>query len=143
MDIYREPSLAAVAPLLRDAGLATADLPQDLEHFFACGAPGSPEGVVGLELYGGDAILRSLAVSPAIRGRGCGKALVGAAERHARAHRVLTVYLLTETAQGFFEGLGYRLADRSVAPEPIRRSRQFAEICRASAALMAKTLEAL
>ena len=142
MDIYRETSLATVAPLLRQGGLTTGDLPDDLEHFFACGAPGRPDGVVGIELYGGHAILRSLAVSPDARGRGCGTALVAAAERYARAHDVRTIHLLTETAREFFEALGYRPTDRAGAPETIRQSRQFAELCPASAVFMTKALDA-
>ena len=140
MNVYRETSLASIRPLLAEAGLPTADLSEELEHFFACGVPGNPAGVVGLELYGSHAILRSLAVSPGVRRRGCGKELVAAAERYARAHEVGTMFLLTETARGFFEALGYRLTDRNKAPEAIRESREFAELCPASAAFMSKTL---
>lgn len=141
MNVYRETSLASIRPLLADAGLPSADLSEDLEHFFACGAPAKPGGVVGLELYGSHAILRSLAVSPELRGRGCGRALVAAAERHAQALDVHTVFLLTETAREFFEALGYRIiTERNTAPQAIRGSREFAELCPASAAFMSKEL---
>ena len=132
---------------LRDL-LGTVDLPVDdldaldLAHCLRCGSEDDPQGVVGLELYGEHGLLRSLAVRPSSRGRGCGVALVEAAERHAATHGVRTLHLLTETAEGFFGSLGYRPAQRSEAPEAIRSTRQFSGLCPNSAAFLSKTLTA-
>lgn len=140
MDIHRRPSAAAVRSLLGAAGLPAGDLSDDLQHFLACGSRESPDGVIGLELYGRDALLRSLVVSPAMRGRGCGKALVDAVETHARDAAVERIFLLTETAEPFFASLGYSVASRDSAPDAIRGSSEFSSLCPASATFMRKVL---
>jgi len=138
--IHYQPSAEPVRQLLLEADLTTADLPETLEDFFGCGDRNRPGGVVGLELHRPYALLRSLAVSSQARGRGCGKALVAAAEEHARGKAVESIYLLTETAETFFRRLGYRTVERSTAPASIRQTREFSELCPDSAAFMVKNL---
>ena len=141
MNIYRNPAGPQVEQLLADCELPASDLsPLHLEHFFACGAAGAPQGVVGLEIYGQFALLRSLAVAADCRGAGCGKALVAQAESHARAAGVVELSLLTTTAERFFERLGYVRAAREDAPEAIRGTREFASLCPSTAAFMVKRL---
>ncbi len=141
MQIFARPSEATTKALLTAAHLPTDDLtPAHFEHFLGGGSPEHPLGVVGLELYGETALLRSLVVADSARGTGCGKALVAAAESHAQAHGVRDVYLITTTAEPFFATLGYQRADRAVVPESIRQTAQFAGLCPASAAVMAKSV---
>ena len=141
MDIYRKPSELEVKRLLAQAGLPATDIsPSHLEHFFGCGSRQAPQGVVGLEVCGQVALLRSLAVGTEARGRGCGKALVDEAERYARTRGVSTIYLLTVSAVKFFEQLGYRRIDREDAPDSIRATKEFSALCPVSSALMSKKL---
>ncbi len=141
MHVYRQPSEREARRLLGESGLPTADLtPEHFEHFFGCGSTRAPQGVIGLEIYGSEALLRSLAVSPATRGRGCGKALVAEAERYARSRGVMRMYLLTTSAEKFFERLGYARAAREAAPESIRATREFSGLCPSSSAFMLKEL---
>ncbi|MCK7515679.1 MAG: hypothetical protein MZV70_74680 [Desulfobacterales bacterium] len=64
MDIFTNPNEAAVKQLLSESGLPIADITaQHLQHFFGCGSGSELEGLVGLELYGEVALLRSLAVA--------------------------------------------------------------------------------
>jgi amino-acid N-acetyltransferase len=73
--------------LAESAGLPVADLTDGhLEHFFYCGPSESLTGLVGLELYGTDALMRSLVVAPSVRGTGIGSLLVAHAESYARTH---------------------------------------------------------
>lgn len=75
MHIFRHPPEPQIRRLLNDCGLPTTDLTaRHLKHFFSCGSEKSLRGVVGLEIYGSEALLRSLAVDKSTRGRGCGKA---------------------------------------------------------------------
>jgi amino-acid N-acetyltransferase len=142
VNIDQNPSALHVGQLLAACDLPVSDLSSEhLEHFFACGAAGAPQGVVGVELYGRVALLRSLAVAPEYRGMGCGRALVAKAESYARLRGVTQLYLLTTTAWRFFERLGYALAARESAPEEIRRTREFSALCPSSAALMVKALQ--
>ncbi len=103
MDIQKHPSQQAVKSLLSEAGLPASDIaPGLLGHFFACGSREAPMGVVGLELYGEVALLRSLAVRPAHRRGGLGSALVAHAERHARAQGVGRLYLSPPRPSAFY-----------------------------------------
>jgi amino-acid N-acetyltransferase len=127
--------------LLEAEGLPAADLTEThLEHFFFTGSDGAPSALVGLEIYGEAALLRSLVVSTASRTQGLGSALVLHAEEYAAARQVRTLYLLTNTAEPYFERRGYRRIDRTRAPPCIRSTREFASLCPASSAFMTKRL---
>ena len=141
LTISAAPSAETIRPLLERSGLPTADLSDGpLAHFFTCGPETAPTGVVGLEIHGRSALLRSLAVAEDARGQGYGQALVAEAERHARALGVRDIYLLTTTADPFFRKLGYAPLPREAAPDAIRETREFAELCPASSSLMRKEL---
>jgi amino-acid N-acetyltransferase len=135
------PSLAAAVHLLAASQLPTEDLTAaHCEHFFFAGSPTEPTGLVGLELFGNVALLRSLVVALDRRGSGEGAALLRHAEDHARALGVRTLYLLTTSAESFFAKHGYRRAPRDSAPAAIRATREFSGICPASAAFMMRQL---
>lgn len=132
---------ARIDALLAAHHLPTSDLGDGSKaRLFGCIDDGRLLGVVGLECFDGSALLRSLAVPEAGRGSGLGGALVAHAERTAAGQGIEAVYLLTETAEGFFERLGYRRGDRSHAPAAIAATTQFASLCPASSAFMAKSL---
>ena len=63
---------------LRLAALPADDLDDENVCAFALRDGGATVGYAGLELYGGDALLRSVVVDPARRGRGSGQAIVAA-----------------------------------------------------------------
>jgi amino-acid N-acetyltransferase len=127
--------------LLQSQELPVSDITDaHLEHFFFVGSDGSPTGLVGLEIYGADALLRSLVVGENARNKGLGSALVEHAEQYAGAMSVRSIYLLTTTAEAFFKRLSYMRIDRSQAPSSIEQTREFASLCPASSAFMVKSL---
>jgi amino-acid N-acetyltransferase len=139
--IRSRPSLPAAVALLSSAGLPISDLTEaHLEHFFYCGSAVELSGLVGLEFCGPYALLRSLVVIPAFRSCGLGRALVDHAESHARAEGAQALFLLTTTAESFFQRRGYAPAERGSAPAEIRGTREFTDICPASSAFMVKRL---
>jgi len=76
--------LGDVQRILADNNLPTEDLSEvDLNHFFGCGEPSNPKGVIGMEVHGTDALLRSLAVDSDVQGQGCGSSLYQQLERHS------------------------------------------------------------
>ncbi|WP_344760887.1 arsenic resistance N-acetyltransferase ArsN2, partial [Luteimonas lutimaris] len=97
-------------------------------------------GIVGLEMYGPAALLRSLAVQDTGRGVGLGAALVAHAEQFAAQQGVGTLYLLTTTATDFFERRGYSHVARDAAPASIAATSQFSDLCPSSSAFMAKSV---
>jgi amino-acid N-acetyltransferase len=137
--IHPGPSLTGTVALLERAGLPTSDLTEaHLAHFFYSGRPTAPDGLIGLELYGSHALLRSLVVAPERRSSGLGSALVDYTEAYAFRAGVQFIFLLTTTAESFFRGRGYALADRLSAPAQIRGTREFADICPESSVFMVK-----
>jgi amino-acid N-acetyltransferase len=139
VSIASGPSRAAVAALLDAADLPSADLTDaHMEHFFFCGPAAAPIALVGVELCGSNALLRSLVVRPEHRSAGLGAALVEHIEAYARSRGVRAIYLLTTTAESFFARRGYATANRASAPPEIAQTREFAGICPASSAFMMK-----
>jgi amino-acid N-acetyltransferase len=130
-----------VAALHESQGLPNSDITDEhLEHFFFAGPAGSPAGLVGLELYGADALLRSLMVGESMRGKGLGSALVEHAEHYAATQGARSICLLATTAEAFFRRLGYARIDRFRAPLSIKATREFASLCPASSAFMMRSL---
>ena len=102
-----------------------------------------PAGVIGLELHGSEALLRSLAVTADARSSGCGGALIAELEAFARSKGVNELYLLTETAESYFASRGYRSVERGSVADSIRQTREFSSLCPADAAVMKKSLVSL
>ena len=141
ISISQSPDRSGAVRLLASAGLPAADLTDEhMSAFFYAGSASAPDAMVGLEIYGPDALLRSLVVLPALRKRGLGERLVAKAEQHARERGVRTIYLLTTTAEQFFLARGYSIAAREAAPRSIQSTKEFAGLCPASSAFLSKHL---
>jgi amino-acid N-acetyltransferase len=141
VSIKARPALAAARLLLEAEGLPSSDMDAaQLEHFFFVGADAAPVGLIGLEIFVGVALLRSLVVQTAARGNGLGSALVRHAESYAASRQVRDLFLLTTTAENFFLRHGYEPTARSSAPASIVQTQEFSRLCPASSAFMRKRL---
>ena len=139
--ISSRPALETVRAILAAADLPTSDLSDEhCEHFFYAGDRSEPAGIVGVEMLGDGALLRSLVVRSDARSSGLGSALVSHVESYARSRGIREIYLLTTTAESFFEVRGYQKAMRDHAPAAIKSTREFSGICPASSAFMNKQL---
>ena len=126
---------------LKGAGLPTDDIADAAARFWRFSfADDIPAGFGGLEVHGVDALLRSVMTLPPLRGRGFGQAIVRALEAEAIVLKCRSVFVLTTTAQRFFEKLDYAPIDRAAAPAAIRATAQFAALCADSAAVMTKQI---
>ena len=63
-----------------------------------------PVGFGGLEIFGDQALLRSVVTLPPVRNRGIGTAIVSTLEAEARIRGCLAVWLATDQAAAFFRG---------------------------------------
>ena len=143
MNITRKPPEIDVKKLLASVQLPTVDItPGHMEHFFGAWTGSSLEGVVGAELLGSAALLRSLAVVASKRGSGLGSELLARVEQYATAKGVRSMFLLTTTAESYFRRRGYSPLLREAAPEAIQKTAEFTSICPASSVLMVKHLPA-
>jgi len=125
------------------ASLARAGLPaDDVEDpdllFWRFESDDVPAGFAGIEIFGQDALLRSLVTLPPVRRRGIGSAMVAKMEIEARARGARAIYLLTGDAVPFFARLGYAPCGRDAVPRAMAASRHFAKSRLASATAMAK-----
>jgi N-acetylglutamate synthase-like GNAT family acetyltransferase len=130
-----------LAAALHGAGLPADDVGEPDRLFWRYEtSETAPVGFGGLEILRDHALLRSVVTLPPLRHRGIGAAIVASLEEEARQHRCGAVWLLTGTAEGFFERLGFARCDRVVVPDAVRGTRQFAALCPDSAAVMMKRL---
>lgn len=134
-DIYQ------VKALLSACELPVDDItPGHMQHFITFWKETELAGVVGLEMLGQYALLRSLAVASDFRGLGIGTQLTTRIEEYALANQVKKLYLLTTTAEGFFAGLGYQAVDREALPEQVKTTTEFRTLCPDTAVGMTKSL---
>jgi amino-acid N-acetyltransferase len=125
--------------------LTVLNLPQDgfADHVDAAVIARAGDDLVGsaaLEIYGKSALLRSVAVSPTVQGMGVGHQLVNAALTLAKDRRIERIYLLTETAAGFFPRFGFQVIDRATVNDAVKESVEFTSACPASATVMVREL---
>ncbi len=133
---------AAIVRLLEGVSLDASDLNPaqtsaflllcDADEILACGAVERFDDRSGL--------VRSLAVRPSHRGRGLATRIMQSLETHARYRGIRQLFLLTQGAPGFFTRLHFDRCDRAQAPEPMRRSPQFTELCPSTAVCMCKDI---
>ena len=122
-----------------------ASLPLDgardhLDHFIIGEIDGELACTGGLEVYGADALLRSVVVTEEMRGRSCARQLLDRLMKNCIKLGVTRVYLLTTTAQSYFSRLDFAVVDRAQIPEAVGHSREFRGACPASATAMALQL---
>ncbi len=126
----------AIRALVEAAGLPVDGLHRVLGTALVARQGAEVVGTAALELYADGALLRSVAVARAWRGRCVGRRLVQAAKALAREREMHALYLLTTTAAPFFEMLGFRRIARSDVPVSVRTSAEFTDLCPASAVVM-------
>ncbi len=131
---------AGLRHALIGAGLPSPDTADEPARYFVLAGGGRPLAFGGVAGSGPDRLLRSVVVPGASRGTGLGSRIVAGIAEEARRSGAERLWLLTTDAAGFFDRLGWKATERSVAPDAIRQSRQFASICPASATLMVREL---
>jgi N-acetylglutamate synthase-like GNAT family acetyltransferase len=140
VDPASSQDLIGIRALLERAGLPTSDLESAQPEFVVIRADGKAIAAGALQRFGSSALLRSVVVAPDHRGSGLGHLIVSELERSARTAQITQLILLTETAVEFFAHEGYRVIERSSAPEEMRASEEFRSLCPSSATCMAKSL---
>jgi N-acetylglutamate synthase-like GNAT family acetyltransferase len=133
-------ALATARAVMTAAHLPVDDLAAEGVNLFAFEEAGEIVGYGGFELYGEDALIRSIVVVPDRRRSGLGRRIVESVVSRARNQGAERAYLLTIDAQAYFAGLGFVAVDRASAPASILATRQAAHLCPISAVLMMKAL---
>lgn len=142
--------LREIRHLLEAGGLPVDDLESGDKVFFICHSEGAVSnnnnyaeklaGVIGIEQYGEDALLRSLAVTTDMQGQGVAGKLLAYTENYCQSNGINRLYLLTQTVPRFFRNQGYVDCIRETVPRSISLTEQFRTICPSDAVCLTKTL---
>ena len=131
-----------IRDLLVESSLPVDDLgPDRLGRFLVAEDGGKLVGLIGLDVYGTTGLLRSLVVARSARRAGLGGKLVGALESAAQTAGLTDLWLLTIDAEKFFERHGFDIVEREVAPDEIRETDEFGNLCPQTAYLMTKSIQ--
>jgi len=134
--ISDEESFHAFRSLLKSSNLAVDDLDFKKDLLVGYVEDGVMVGTGGLELYGEYGLLRSLSVKLGTRGKALGTAITEYLIEQAKKRNLRGIYLLTETAHGFFLRKGFNDVSRDAVPQPLKASSEFSYVCGPSAVAM-------
>jgi glycerol uptake facilitator-like aquaporin/N-acetylglutamate synthase-like GNAT family acetyltransferase len=126
----------AMLELLRNAGLPTSDLQGTNKQFVGFRDGKRLIGAGGLERHGPYGLVRSVVVADGQRGSGNGTKISQWLLDEARSLGLEEVYLLTTSAEHFFQRIGFARVRRETVPEPIQHTAEFSELCPKSAIVM-------
>ena len=128
--------------LLRSNHLPTEDCVEQAHNFCGIFDEDDLVAAAGLEPAANYALLRSVVVQERYRDRGLARVLSEFLINQADSAGKKAVYLLTETAETYFENLGFSNVDRAQVPLEIMQTRQFKTLCPDTASCMILTLSA-
>lgn len=134
--IKDEESFQAFRSLLKSSNLPADDLDFRKDLLVGYVEDGVMVGTGGLEIYGDYGLLRSLSVKLGTRGKALGTAITEYLVEQARKRNLKGIYLLTETAHGFFLRKGFFDVSRDDVPESLKASSEFLHVCGVSAVAM-------
>ncbi len=130
-----------VINLLESEKLPVEDLPASLDNFLIAVDDDAAVGAIGMEQYDNYALLRSLVVHKKYRDKNIAAQLVHELEQKAAATGIIDLFLLTETAPGYFTKKGYATITRDDVPVALQASSEFSYVCPVSAIVMKKSLQ--
>jgi amino-acid N-acetyltransferase len=129
-------SFDAFRSLLKSSNLPADDLDFKKDLLVGYYEGDALVGTGGLEVHGSYALLRSLSVKLGIRGKSVGTTITEYLLNEARKKKLKAIYLLTETAHGFFQKKGFQSVPRNEVPEEVKASSEFAHVCPTTAVVM-------
>lgn len=131
-----EQNYQAFRSLLKSSSLPADDLNFKKDLLVGYYEDGTMVGTGALEVYGDYALLRSLSVKLGTRGKALGTAITEHLIAEAKKRNLKGIYLLTETAHGFFLRKGFLDVPRDQVPDPLKDSSEFSHVCKDTAAAM-------
>ena len=129
--------LQEIKQLLQQNKLPVEDI-ADLSHFFIAKKGKKIAGVIGLEVYNQYGLLRSMVTDANYRKYSIASSLVDKLFQYAVELGLKEMYLLTETAEQYFQKKGFHTIERDNAPKAIKQTKEFSHLCPSSAVVMKK-----
>jgi len=132
--------LPLITDLLKSFNLPVSDLDTAPIQIFGIKENNNLIAAGALEIYGENAILRSIVVHRNFQGLGLGMHLTRFLETNAKKIGIKNLFLLTTTAESFFKKLNYQFIERDSCPDQIRSSAEFKELCPSTAICLHKPI---
>ncbi len=132
--------LDAIRRLLVAALLPSGDLGGPNQRFIVARQNGRVLGCAGLETFGEDGQLRSMAVHWTSRNAGLGSRLYGRLLFEALQAGVRNLYVVTTTAADFFARQGYRNVKPADVPPGVARSEEYVTFVPGGGVIMARSV---
>lgn len=124
-----EPAGAAdaesVRALLTEVGLPTHGVEEQIKNFLVAREDGQVIGCVGMEAYGENCLLRSLAVHPDFQGRGLGAELIRQIIARAQQQGMKQAVILTHTVEPLAARFGFERVSRDSVDRRLAESWEF------------------
>jgi ubiquinone/menaquinone biosynthesis C-methylase UbiE/N-acetylglutamate synthase-like GNAT family acetyltransferase len=132
-----EKDNGAIRSILEDQKLPTETVGTNVTDFYLAQNDNSVVGVAGLEYYGENVLLRSVAVPTSLQKKQIGSMLVDWMINLTKQKGFKRIVLLTETASKFFEKKDFEKVERSsIDNDTMKKSSQFSGGCCSSATCM-------
>ncbi|MDC1287852.1 arsenic resistance N-acetyltransferase ArsN2 [Gammaproteobacteria bacterium] len=132
----RRADLTQLEALLRANHLPAEDCAGQIQHYCASYQGDELVAAGAIEPVAQYGLLRSIVVREDHRGRGLARRMTSHLLDKGRDEGRVAIYLLTETAQTYFAGLGFVPMARADVPEAVSLTRQFTSLCPDSASCM-------
>jgi amino-acid N-acetyltransferase len=132
--------LKGIVELLTSNQLPTIDISESSVQLFAATVNNQLIGSIGIEKYNQIGLLRSLAVESKYKNQKVGERLIQYLLDFCINEKITELYLLTTTAEKYFDKFGFHQIERNNVPEKIVQTREFNDICPLSAVVMKKKL---
>jgi amino-acid N-acetyltransferase len=130
--------LNSVYELLNENNLPVADLDLGKVRITVATINHYIVGCIGIEEYNTDGLLRSFAVLKHYRDKGIGEKLFRNLLDYCSQTGINTLHLLTDTAEEYFGQKGFSFSHREQAPDSIKDTSEFTELCPSTCAYMVK-----
>ena len=125
-----------IKSLLAECDLPHSDLSVEKQNMVVAEIDHKIVGCAGLEAYSGKALFRSLAVKPLYRNMQIALTLTEKVLEMGQDQGISEFFLLTTTADSYFEKLGWNTIERSKVPDDIQSINEFSSICPSTAICM-------
>jgi len=131
---------ATIIQLLTENNLPSGDIEPGKQTFYIARNQNQILGCVGIEIYEQHGLLRSIAISENFKNTGIGKNLYHHIIKFCLKINLQNLYLLTTTADSYFDKFGWSKINRDVMPLAIQKSKEFSSLCPSTAICMTLSL---
>lgn len=126
----------AITHLLASHKLPTSDINESNVELFVGLIDENIVATIGIEKHHSLGLLRSLCVKEDFKNQKLGDAMLSYILKLCAQENRETLYLLTTTAERYFEKYGFEKVARENVPEAIQQTREFQGICPLTAVVM-------